>query len=73
MSQLNHITPNMVPRPSGGARQDVEALYRYLFGLAGDLEYLLAEIERRLKALEEQSGQKSGQRSRPTRSNQTGG
>lgn len=55
MGQLNHITPNMVPRPTGAARQDLEAVYRYLFGLAGDLEYRFAEIERRLNDLEKGS------------------
>ena len=72
MSQLNHITPNMVPRPTGAARQDIDEIYRYLFKLVGDLECRLADLDRRLRELE-QSGQKSGQRSRPTRSNQTGG
>jgi len=52
MGQLNHIDPAMVPRPTGAGRQDMEAVYRYLFGLAENLRYRLEDSERRLRALE---------------------
>ena len=52
MGQLNHIDPAMVPRPTGAGRQDMDAMYRYLFALAEELKYRLEDAERRLRALE---------------------
>lgn len=52
MHQRNYIDPNLVPRPTGAARQDAEAMYRFLYNMTADLSYRLSDIERRIRKLE---------------------
>ena len=49
----NLINPNAVPRPTGAPRQDMDAMFRFLFGLVGELAFELGDAKRRLAALED--------------------
>ena len=52
MAQNRYINPTEVPRPTGGSRQDFDALYKFLYNAMGELNFRLEDIEKRVRKLE---------------------
>lgn len=52
MAQNRYINPTAVPRPTGGSRQDFDALYKFLYNAMGELSFRLEDIEKRVRKLE---------------------
>ena len=43
MAQNRYINPTAVPRPTGGSRQDFDALYKFLYNVMGELSFRLED------------------------------
>lgn len=52
MVRTNHIDANALPLRTGRPETDLPAMWEYLYRMLGDLSFRLADIERRLAALE---------------------
>ena len=52
MAQNQYLKPQAVPRPTGGARQDADAMYKLLYNAMAELSFRLEEIEKRGRKLE---------------------
>ena len=56
MAQNQYIKPQAVPRPTGGVRQDADAMYKWLYNAMAELSFRLEDIEKRLRKLEKNAG-----------------
>lgn len=52
MAQNQYLKPQAVPRPTGGTRQDADAMYKFLYNAMAELSYRLEDIKKRVRRLE---------------------
>lgn len=52
MVRTDHIDANALPLRTGRPEVDLPAMWEYLYRMLGDLSFRLADIERRIGALE---------------------
>lgn len=52
MVRTDHIDANALPLRTGRPEVDLAEIWEYLYRMLGDLNYRLADMERRLAALE---------------------
>ena len=56
MAQERYLVPQAVPRPTGSASLDMQAMNRYLVNMVGELMNRLETAEKRIRKLEKTAG-----------------